>query len=741
MNSKKLIATAIALVLVAGIGGSASAQTATASDLATQIANLQNQLASLQGQLGGNTGSTASGVANATVTACTGITFTKNLTLGSKGADVKCLQALLNTDTNTKVAATGVGSAGFETTTFGGLTKVAVIAFQNKYAAEVLTPVGLTSGTGFVGESTRGKLNAMLTSNSGGVVSGGSYPAGCTSSIGFSSITGLSCASVGTLPAGCTSSTGFSATTGLSCAGSVNVPAGCTSTTGFSVTTGQSCSGGVSTSGQEGTIVVSANPTPANGTNAYEGDSKDAIYGIKIKATGSDMDVQRVTLKFATRPYSYLSNIYLYNGSTVIASSPLNADTVSKVSATDYEITLSNFTSKVIVPKDGTVVLTVEADVLSAIASDVLASGATFNLVLGVTDSGVRAVDGTGLNQYSGGATDTRYAIIKHSQATNATLTVSLDANTVHARNIVADTNNSVTGATLLTFDLAAAKDSALIDEIDNVTFVGGNEYPDTVYLSDASGTVIGTGEQTTTSSHIYNFKDLSYTVAKDTTQTLSVKVDDNSVTNGQHYSVTVPGSGIVAEKSNGSNLTATGSASNSGYEAYVYNIGPVFTLTSIGAPTTTASNPNTSSTTTSTISATFNIQVQAVSGDVYIAAQDATYNAFGFHYGIGGTDSGSVTSVAYNQPSGATKLADAVQTSKYWYKISQGSTVTFAVSPSLITTTGGSRLFDLRMNNIAWYLGTGTGNAVAPVLGVNAQSSSYMSTDSSWISGTATLQ
>ena len=79
--------------------------------------------------------------------------FTRNLTIGSTGADVLELQQLLNQWGYT-IATSGPGSPGNETMHFGGLTAKAVQKFQ---AAEGISPV-----SGFVGPLTRAKLNALI---------------------------------------------------------------------------------------------------------------------------------------------------------------------------------------------------------------------------------------------------------------------------------------------------------------------------------------------------------------------------------------------------------------------------------------------------------------------------------------------------------------------------------------------------------------------------------------------------
>lgn len=85
--------------------------------------------------------------------------FTRGLSRGMTHTDVKKLQQILNQDTDTKVAESGVGSVGNETNYFGSLTEKAVQKFQLKHSVVADTN---DPGYGYVGPKTRAKLNEVF---------------------------------------------------------------------------------------------------------------------------------------------------------------------------------------------------------------------------------------------------------------------------------------------------------------------------------------------------------------------------------------------------------------------------------------------------------------------------------------------------------------------------------------------------------------------------------------------------
>ena len=93
---------------------------------------------------------------------CAIASFERWLKRGMSGDDIKCLQIILNSDSDTKLAESGAGSPGEETNYFGPLTRAAVIKFQEKFSSDVLAPWGLNRGTGFIGSTTTTKLNSLL---------------------------------------------------------------------------------------------------------------------------------------------------------------------------------------------------------------------------------------------------------------------------------------------------------------------------------------------------------------------------------------------------------------------------------------------------------------------------------------------------------------------------------------------------------------------------------------------------
>lgn len=119
--------------------------------------------------------------------ACSGVSFTRNLTVGSTGADVKCFQALMNAN-GYVLASSGAGSPGNETTYFGTRTLGAVQKLQAAQGWAIASQVGPKTralfnswlGGSTAGSSTGtpaqvGPVSAMLSSmtpGTGAIVAG-----------------------------------------------------------------------------------------------------------------------------------------------------------------------------------------------------------------------------------------------------------------------------------------------------------------------------------------------------------------------------------------------------------------------------------------------------------------------------------------------------------------------------------------------------------------------------------------
>lgn len=114
-------------------------------ELMARIAELQTQIAETKAKIAAILGEKESSQK-----------FIQNLYFGIKNEQVRCLQEFL------KEQGKEIYPQGLVTGYFGPLTQAAVIRFQERYAEEILEPLELQNGTGFVGPSTRDKINQML---------------------------------------------------------------------------------------------------------------------------------------------------------------------------------------------------------------------------------------------------------------------------------------------------------------------------------------------------------------------------------------------------------------------------------------------------------------------------------------------------------------------------------------------------------------------------------------------------
>lgn len=539
-----------------------------------------------------------------------------------------------------------------------------------------------------------------------------------------------------------------------------NTSAGTGST---STTVGSTAS--ITTPGVEGTITVTKNPSPASGTKVYEGSSKVAVLGIKLEAKGSDMKIERIKLdldetgntatvdsQFYTK---FAQKVYIMDGSTVLASADLSSSTVVEES-NEISITLAGMS--LIVPKDSTKVLTVALDARSSWDS----TYDTDTWTVGVPAEGVRAVDGVGVNQY-GPATGNAFSNSVSSEgdlAESATLTVSTDSDTPKDMEKVctlSSTEDECDGLELLRFNIRAEKDSVKVTDLDvrlsKTDSTGGGATTTTGYLYDG-GTLVGSATLLNQSgSKAATFSNIDYVVPKDTTKTLTFKIDVKDTTiAASTYTASTTASDFTSENSAGTSATVSGNGV--GESITVRKIGPEFTLVSAGTPAYTAAQGFAGATSSAKVD--FVIRMKAVGGDIVFGdSASTTYPLIVLGTSNGATASSSVLYRGGAAVSGGTHAATAeyvasstsitvpsgltATTSNSW-TLSEGNTVDIPVSmvfngrfTDSLGNTGAitTGAWAVQINRLQWATPSDVGER---------HISDFMSGNSTWRSGTVTM-
>ncbi|MES2059909.1 MAG: peptidoglycan-binding domain-containing protein [Patescibacteria group bacterium] len=444
--------------------------------------------------------------------------FSTNLTVGSRGADVSALQSWLVSRGYLTMPA-GV-SMGY----FGGLTKAAVAAYQSAK--------GISPAVGYFGPITRAAVNG----DTGGSVS--TVP-GCGAGALYNSITGASCT-------GSTGSTGGS-------------------------------TGSFVMDGTDGSVTVSLSPYVTTSQTLKKGDTKD-IYAVKFQATSGKVNVNRFDVYFDTRPWLIFGKLVLKDSNgNVLATKVLSgaADATEITAGSDYLVRFDNVNA--VVSPDADLVLVVNASVLAA--SDKIV-GQTVHVQ--VPGGAIRTINGKGYTDSLGLGTEfnapNMASLVLSSTGSTGDLYTRVDPSTPDTRNETVSTTNTTEAKTLGVFGLKAQNRGGVINSLSvNIQSVPGYDKTtlfQNVRLMDGATTY---GANSLSSGGVASFTNLTINLAQDQWKSLKVVADVLATSTSFSASSTLDLSTVVGTDDNYSSFTCEGgttcSSVGAGYDVSSNNV------------------------------------------------------------------------------------------------------------------------------------------------------------------------